>query len=327
MRDSVAHLIRCCDHGTTLVVDLSPAVSHITFLAVCRATNSDLDEGVFGSTFRSTQQSCRLCSPTCSPMTLRQASPARVVRVLLSVLAQRTLPCCKVVQLARQRGLLILTAGSDTIRILPSLTVTREQVDKAVDIIESCLLVVRDEVSRSTRPRPRRDLQKQTQQQARAYSTSASGSVENASASEIQSLYKDFISLAQSWPKDPLRPEIDFGASITAAAQSALLTIQSHQHSTPPSRCQGPGNPLPNPLPGTKTLTTAELEYAKRASPSCKNSRTTRYSWNIHCQKAYSSQRVSQSTTEVDQDIDRAVKGKSVGPSWGERVRMFFGKN
>jgi acetylornithine aminotransferase len=45
----------------------------------------------------------------------------------------------KLVKLARERGVLLLTAGSDAVRIVPSLNVTREEVDLAVDVIESSL--------------------------------------------------------------------------------------------------------------------------------------------------------------------------------------------
>ena len=53
----------------------------------------------------------------------------------------------KIVKLARERGLIVLSAGSDTIRIAPSLIVTKAEVDKAVDILESCMLVLRQESS------------------------------------------------------------------------------------------------------------------------------------------------------------------------------------
>lgn len=48
----------------------------------------------------------------------------------------------KVVQLARERGVLLLTAGSDAVRFVPSLTVTREEVDVALDVIESSLALL-----------------------------------------------------------------------------------------------------------------------------------------------------------------------------------------
>ena len=51
----------------------------------------------------------------------------------------------KVVGLARERGVLLLSAGSDTLRFVPSLTAAREEVDEAMDVLESALLVLREQ--------------------------------------------------------------------------------------------------------------------------------------------------------------------------------------
>ena len=48
----------------------------------------------------------------------------------------------RMMSLARERGVLILTAGKDAVRLVPSLNVGREEVDLAVDVLESCLGVV-----------------------------------------------------------------------------------------------------------------------------------------------------------------------------------------
>ncbi|KAI0269209.1 acetylornithine aminotransferase [Gloeopeniophorella convolvens] len=48
----------------------------------------------------------------------------------------------RLVELARERGVLLLTAGTDCVRLVPSLNVTREEVSHAVDVIESCLGVM-----------------------------------------------------------------------------------------------------------------------------------------------------------------------------------------
>jgi acetylornithine aminotransferase len=45
----------------------------------------------------------------------------------------------KVVKMARERGVLLLTAGDDAVRLLPSLTVSKEETDHAMDVLESCL--------------------------------------------------------------------------------------------------------------------------------------------------------------------------------------------
>jgi 4-aminobutyrate aminotransferase len=42
-------------------------------------------------------------------------------------------------QLAFERGLLVLGAGPNTIRLSPPLTLTRDQADCAVDTLEECL--------------------------------------------------------------------------------------------------------------------------------------------------------------------------------------------
>lgn len=43
------------------------------------------------------------------------------------------------VQMARERGVLVLTAGKDAVRLVPSLTIGKGEVDESVDVIESCL--------------------------------------------------------------------------------------------------------------------------------------------------------------------------------------------
>lgn len=45
----------------------------------------------------------------------------------------------ELVRRARERGVLLLTAGSDAVRLVPSLNVSTEEVDVAADVIESVL--------------------------------------------------------------------------------------------------------------------------------------------------------------------------------------------
>lgn len=44
----------------------------------------------------------------------------------------------KILELAKERGVLVLTAGADAVRLVPSLAVGKEEVDLAVDVLESC---------------------------------------------------------------------------------------------------------------------------------------------------------------------------------------------
>lgn len=45
----------------------------------------------------------------------------------------------ELMKMARERGVLVLTAGKDAVRLVPSLNIAREDVDTALDVIESCL--------------------------------------------------------------------------------------------------------------------------------------------------------------------------------------------
>lgn len=45
----------------------------------------------------------------------------------------------RVVSMARERGVFLLTAGKDAVRLVPSLNVEKEEVDICVDVLESCL--------------------------------------------------------------------------------------------------------------------------------------------------------------------------------------------
>jgi len=45
----------------------------------------------------------------------------------------------RVVTMARERGLFLLTAGKDAVRLVPSLNAEKEEVDHCMDVIESCL--------------------------------------------------------------------------------------------------------------------------------------------------------------------------------------------
>ena len=51
-------------------------------------------------------------------------------------------------RLARERGLLLLTAGKDAVRLVPALIVSKEQCDKAVAIMESCLSIMQEKAGR-----------------------------------------------------------------------------------------------------------------------------------------------------------------------------------
>lgn len=51
----------------------------------------------------------------------------------------------RLIKLARERGLLLLSAGTDAVRLVPSLNIGLAEVDTAFDIIESCLTILEKE--------------------------------------------------------------------------------------------------------------------------------------------------------------------------------------
>lgn len=51
----------------------------------------------------------------------------------------------ELVKKARERGVLLLTAGADAVRLVPSLIVTKEECEKAVGVVESCLALMQEE--------------------------------------------------------------------------------------------------------------------------------------------------------------------------------------
>ncbi|KAI6047089.1 acetylornithine and succinylornithine aminotransferase [Pisolithus marmoratus] len=50
----------------------------------------------------------------------------------------------QLLELARERGVFFLTAGSDTVRLVPSLTVSKEEVELAMDVLEGSLGALRN---------------------------------------------------------------------------------------------------------------------------------------------------------------------------------------
>ncbi|WVQ85928.1 hypothetical protein IAT38_008096 [Cryptococcus sp. DSM 104549] len=48
----------------------------------------------------------------------------------------------ELVRLARERGVLLLSAGKDAVRFVPALVVTKEECDKALGVVESCLHII-----------------------------------------------------------------------------------------------------------------------------------------------------------------------------------------
>jgi acetylornithine/N-succinyldiaminopimelate aminotransferase len=48
-------------------------------------------------------------------------------------------PVADVINMALENGLILINAGAEIIRFVPSLVITKENVDEMVDILDSCL--------------------------------------------------------------------------------------------------------------------------------------------------------------------------------------------
>lgn len=146
MRKKVAEAIVVGDHGTTF--GGGPLASRIAHHVLGR-----LSEPAFAPRIaeRSQQLLSRLARlrDHFSDLVLHEpeaGKPSPRGKGLLIGLSMKHGPDAgKIVTLARQRGLIVLSAGSDAVRIAPSLIVSPEQIDKAVDILESCFLILREE--------------------------------------------------------------------------------------------------------------------------------------------------------------------------------------
>jgi len=65
--------------------------------------------------------------------------PIRGRGLIIGLVLRREGDPQRLADLARERGLLLLTAGKDCVRLVPSLNVREEEISHAVDVIESCL--------------------------------------------------------------------------------------------------------------------------------------------------------------------------------------------
>lgn len=72
-------------------------------------------------------------------------SPVRGRGFLLGLPFLNSAHPARALTLARQRGLLILVAGSDAVRIVPSLTIAESEIHEACNVLEAVLEVLRRE--------------------------------------------------------------------------------------------------------------------------------------------------------------------------------------
>lgn len=147
MRQKVADALAVGDHGTTF--GGGPLTSRIAHHVLGRLTASELVSNVQSASQHLKQRlsHVREMFQDLIKHDDSAASP-RGRGLLIGMSLQNAKHVPLLLKIARERGLILLSAGSDTVRIAPSLIVSAEQIDKACDILESALLVLREESSR-----------------------------------------------------------------------------------------------------------------------------------------------------------------------------------
>jgi len=129
----VAEKIAVGDHGTTF--GGNPLGSRLAHYIVSRLSEKDLQKEVVvkGEIFRSHFE------------TLQQRYPEVVKEVRgkgLILGLQLTRDPLPIVTAARERGLLVITCGTNTLRFVPSLNVEGEDIERGMAILEDALASV-----------------------------------------------------------------------------------------------------------------------------------------------------------------------------------------
>ncbi|KAJ1952357.1 acetylornithine aminotransferase [Dispira parvispora] len=131
LADHVAEVIVAGDHGTTF--GGNPLACRVALHVFERISQPEFLERVHstGEYFKSRVQSQLQAQ---FPKLIREV---RGLGLMIGVeFSQNPAP---LVQLARERGMLIITAGNNTVRFVPPLIITEKEIDTAVDILGDCL--------------------------------------------------------------------------------------------------------------------------------------------------------------------------------------------
>lgn len=136
IRDSVASTMTAGTHGTTF--GGSPLASAVGHYVLSRLSDPSFVTQVKETSAYLTSRLEQL--PRWFPEVLQPHIRGR--GLILGLGFKDPSNPSRVVQLARERGVFVLTAGKDAVRLVPSLNVGKGEVDFAVDVIESCLGVL-----------------------------------------------------------------------------------------------------------------------------------------------------------------------------------------
>ncbi|GAA5910134.1 aspartate aminotransferase family protein [Sporobolomyces salmoneus] len=139
MKDKVADVIKIGDHGTTF--GGAPLQTRVAHHVVGRIASPSFLSSV--SRVGSSLSSRLSALPSLFPRLI--AGPPRGRGLILGLPLTSDHAVQRLVKLMRERGVLVLSCGKSTVRFVPSLIVTEEEVERCVDTLESCLVVMNRE--------------------------------------------------------------------------------------------------------------------------------------------------------------------------------------
>jgi len=138
MRDVIAKTMTAGTHGTTF--GGSPLACSVGMHVLDRLSQREFVSHLKGTSAHLVRRLERL-----SGWFPDLVGPIRGRGLIIGLVLLREGHPQRVVELARERGVLLLTAGSDCVRMVPSLNVSEEEVSHAVDVMESCLSLLSSE--------------------------------------------------------------------------------------------------------------------------------------------------------------------------------------
>ncbi|WP_420631260.1 acetylornithine transaminase [Candidatus Leptofilum sp.] len=124
---AVANVIKPGDHGSTFAA--GPLV--------CAAANVVFDKVKQPNFLQTVQENGAYLKHRLQTLELEQIVEVRGHGLLVGITINQ--PAAPIMTAARDKGVLILTAGEDVLRLAPALIVNREEIDTAVSAIAACL--------------------------------------------------------------------------------------------------------------------------------------------------------------------------------------------
>jgi acetylornithine aminotransferase len=130
VNNTVSERIKIGDHGTTF--GGNPLACRLAHYVVSRLTDPALQKGVTEKSeiFKQRFDKLRERFPTL-------ISEVRGKGLILGL--QLTQDPTPIIKAARERGLLIITAGTNTLRFVPPLTITAEEIESGLNILEEAI--------------------------------------------------------------------------------------------------------------------------------------------------------------------------------------------